>query len=166
MLTQERLKELLHYDPETGKFLWLVDKGSRAKAGALAGRVDGSGYRGIRIDGTLYYAHRLAVLYMTGSWPEDEVDHRQPGREFRDDNRWSQIRVATGSQNNANQGLPANNTSGAKGVHWHKGAGKWMVQVKVHGTQRYLGLYEDFKVACEVRRTAARATFGEFARER
>ena len=69
LVTAKRLKELLHYDPETGLFTRLITTSSRARAGMVAGSLHGEGYLSIRIDGRLYLVHRLAVFYMTGRWP-------------------------------------------------------------------------------------------------
>ena len=85
MITQERLKELLHYDPETGVFTWKVDKGTRARAGQEAGCLNGvSGYIDISIDKKLEKAHRLSFLYMDGSMPPEHTDHING---IRNDNR-------------------------------------------------------------------------------
>ena len=74
MLTQERLKEVLHYDPETGIFMWLVAPNGRIRVGMEAGSSH-DGYIGIKVDRILYKAHRLAWFYMTGEWPANDVDH-------------------------------------------------------------------------------------------
>src|SRR5690606_33021363 len=87
-LTRERLAEVLDYDPTTGIFLWKKPTGSRAVAGSVAGTVNLSGYIQIQIDGTIYYAHRLAWLWMTGSWPNNEIDHSEMNPA---DNRWSNL---------------------------------------------------------------------------
>jgi hypothetical protein len=100
-LTAERLRELLHYDPDTGDFTWRTAR-KRIPAGAIAGTVE-RGFRRITIGGgrhgPRYSAHRLAWLYMTGAWPNGYLDHinRDP-----DDNRFANLRLATNSQNQAN----------------------------------------------------------------
>lgn len=76
-LTSETLKELLHYNPETGIFTWAKNAGQRAQVGRIAGSRTPSGYIKISLSRKLYAAHRLAWLYMTGSWPENEIDHNQ-----------------------------------------------------------------------------------------
>src|SRR5579863_2482235 len=101
MLTQERLKELLHYDPDTGLFTRLVTVAAfGAQKGKIAGNVDKKfGYCLIRIDGRGYLAHRLAFLYMTDSIPE-EVDHRDLNRS---NNKWINLRAARHVDNMRNQ---------------------------------------------------------------
>ena len=75
MLTQAKLKEVLHYDPETGDFTWQVSTANCIKVGALAGSKDSYGYHKIAIKGKTYKAHRLAWLYTHGEFPEDAIDH-------------------------------------------------------------------------------------------
>lgn len=76
-LTQHRLKELLHYEPETGVFTWKVDSrdgGRGHRSGDTAGTL-AQGYTVIRVGKVVYKAHRLAWLYVHGSFPEHEIDH-------------------------------------------------------------------------------------------
>ena len=82
-LTQSRLKELLHYNPETGIFTWLVSK-KGVKIGNIAGSVNSIGYRYISVDRILYKASRLAWLFIEGYFPENDVDHIN---RIRDDDR-------------------------------------------------------------------------------
>src|ERR1700719_1662744 len=105
-IDDDRLRELLSYDPETGVFRWLVRKRQNVKAGDVAGSFDGCGYCKISIDRRAYKAHRLAWLYMTGEWPPAEIDHINMNRA---DNRFANLRLATRHQNMANQRLYANN---------------------------------------------------------
>lgn len=139
MITAERLRQVLHYDPETGLFTWREKIARKVVVGRRAGHINAAGYRLIGIFGQLYYAHRLAFLYMTGEWPSADVDHRFGAK---DDNRWSELRPATEQQNAFNMRRPAHNSSGFKGVSWHKGAGKWSAYVIADGRKRHLGLHE------------------------
>ena len=158
-LSQDRLRELLEYDPETGKFRNRIRRANSA-IGTVVGCLDSNGYVMIRVDYRLYRAHQLAFLYMTRSIP-DRIDHRN---ENKSDNRWVNLRAATNSQNMMNvSALPRNNTSGVRGVSWHKGAGKWFAQIKAKGRNHYLGLFEDFDAAVKARRSAERIYFREFA---
>ena len=77
MLTQARLKELVHYDPETGRWTFTTNHGryGRIKAGGEAGHIHRhNGYRYIWVDDKAYRACRLAFLYMTGSWPAEYAE--------------------------------------------------------------------------------------------
>lgn len=137
-LTAERLRALLQYDPETGRFTRLQDRHTRFKAGSIAGCLDGhTGYCRIRIDDRLHHAHRLAVLYMTGEWPKHEVDHKNG---CRSDNRWSNLRDVTSSVNKENlRRARADNKCGDLGVCLHAASGLWLATIRVDGIQHCLG---------------------------
>jgi hypothetical protein len=160
MLTQARLKELLHYDPLTGWFRWLVNRTGGVKAGDIAGTLV-NGYIRISIDGVKYAAHRLAFLFMEGAFPADNVDHHY---EPKTDNRWTNIRPATRSQNAMNSKTPTDNTSGVKGVHYRAKTRKWRVRISVDGKVVNLGSFGTLTYAAKVRRAAERRYYGEFAR--
>lgn len=137
ILTQSRLKELLHYDPDTGVF-------TRAKAvrghkkGAVAGCDNGRGYIRIKVDGRYFLAHRLAWLYETASFPEGEIDHiNRNGL----DNRIKNLRTVTRSENLLNKGLDHRNTSGVKNVSWDQHREKWVAQVRRNKKQFNLGRF-------------------------
>ena len=122
MLTLSRLREVLHYDPETGEFRSLKRTGWRRKCGSIS-----RGYLRIKIDGHSYLAQRLAWFWMTGEWPEHEVDHRN---RIKLDNRWTNFRPATRLQNCNNRSLSKNNSSGVNGVDWHKRVKRWRVRLR------------------------------------
>lgn len=103
MLTQQRLRELLNYEPSTGVFTWVVNlrgRGGAVRAGKKAGSPDSKGKLQIKVDGTIYFAHRLAFLYMEGAMPINHVDHIN--RDFKD-NRWANLRHATAKENMMNR---------------------------------------------------------------
>lgn len=161
-LSAEGLREMLHYDPETGAFRWLCDPGCpNRKAGTIAGGDNGSGYIRIGISGRKYYAHRLAFFYMTGDWPKAPVDH-QDGNSL--NNKWKNLREADRSNNAANMKTPRSNTSGVKGVTWSKKEEKWVAQICVNYRNIYLGSFDCIDQAAKVRKRASRQYFGEFAR--
>jgi hypothetical protein len=163
-LTQAYLKTVIHYDPDTGIFTWLPRSGSMFKedrfAAAWNGRFAnkevgcdrGQGYLVTRVGGSLFFVHRLAFLYITGSFPADQVDHING---VRDDNRWGNLRAASGSENRRNQKIPYNNTSGHVGVHWHKGQRKWQARIMVAKRWIYLGSFSEISDAIAARKVAA-----------
>lgn len=157
-ITQEQLKKFLHYNPDTGLFTWLLDRGS-ARAGDTAGSMDGQGYINIFLSGKSYCAHRLAYFYMTGSWPEHDIDHEDLDKA---NNRWLNLRPATDTQNEANKPLRADNTTGYKGVY--RAGNKFAAQIKVHGKQRKLGYFGTPERAHARYLEAANLAFGEYAR--
>lgn len=161
MLTAERLREVLRYDPETGVWIWIKTLAPRGKEGTRAGYVRPDGYRLIRIDGRLYRSNRLAHLYMTGEWPPALIDHKNLDSS---DDRWLNLRAASGTENGANCGPRKRNKSGFKGVSWSKGNSCWVAFLQANGRNRYLGYFADKRDAASAYADAAAHTFGEFAR--
>ena len=149
----ETLRELITYEPDTGLFRWRISRG-RAGAGKIAGCADSAGYIRIYILGRKQAAHRLAWLYMTGEWPVIDVDHKDT---VKSNNRWSNLRLATRSQNSENQrGPKANNRSGYLGVHFHKRSQKYVASITVRGKRRQLGEYRTGEEAYAVYLAAKR----------
>lgn len=163
MITQERLKELLEYSPDTGLFFWLVDRGGK-KAGDIAGCRKRT-YIVISLDDRVYRAHHLAWLYMTGEWPKPFVDHRDLNKH---NNIWANLRIATKSQNMANVGRIKSNVSGLKGVSAYRAGercGKpWQACIGVNGKSKHLGHFATKEEAHAAYVVAAEKLFGEFAR--
>lgn len=159
MLTQNELRELLHYDPATGLFRWRVDRNQNVKAGDIAGTTEATNYVRIYVKGRFYKAHRLAWFYMTGEWPSDQIDHRDRDRA---NNRWKNLREATYPQNAANAPARSNSRTGFKGVHPH--GDKFEAQIRINGEKVYLGIFDTAKEAAAIYALAARDLHGEFAR--
>src|SRR5262245_25342238 len=151
VLTKEEAVRLLSYDPKSGVLRWRIGQGV-ARAGNIAGTVKSDGYRAIRINRRSYNAHRLAWLIAKGEWPAGDVDHRNGQRK---DNRIENLRLATGSQNLANQGLRRTNTSRCKGVSWHRANKRWWASMNLGGRKRSLGFFRDLESACRAYCAAA-----------
>ena len=147
MLTQSKLKELLHYSPDTGVFIWVSDCNNNIKIGELAGCVNPSGYVNIVIFGRSYKAHRLSWLFMTGVFPSDQIDHIN---RVRYDNRWSNLRSVSRLENSRNKNLYIKNKSGVSGVCPPKGkVKKWRTFITVNTVQIHLGYFVDrFEAIC------------------
>lgn len=160
MITQQELKEIIFYNPDTGLFTWLKRRSQRVLAGDNAGSIRKDGYHIIVIDGKYYYGHRLAWFYMKGEWV-DEIDHEDTNPS---NNKWINLRESTHSQNKGNIKKHSNNKSGYKGVSWAKNNGKWVVYIKVGTMRKNLGYYVDKEIAAKVYAEAAAKYFGEFAR--
>lgn len=142
-ITQERLKQLLHYDPETGVFTWLQSRG-KAHAGFEAGTKEPGRYVKIKLDGKQFSGHRLAWLYVTGEQPESLIDHRNGDKH---DNRFSNLREARSWENSQNQKTHRTNTSGVKGVCRNRRSGLWEVRCSVRGKNHYIGAFDDLELA-------------------
>lgn len=147
-ITQKRLKELLHYDPDTGIFKWKVQISNRIKIGDIAGCINQQNYIKIRIDGKIYASHRLVWLYMEGYFPENDIDHIN---QIKTDNRWKNLREISPQCNARNCGLYKNNKSKIKGVYWANTIKKWKVQIKIKQKTKYLGIYDNLDEAVCVR---------------
>ena len=166
-LTAEQLRAILDYDPETGIFAWRHRGDYRKEwniryAGKPAGTIVGA-YRIILIRKRKYVASRLVWLWVYSEWPRDFIDHINGNKQ---DDRISNLRAATKSQNTANIGAPSHNTSGLKGASWEKRAGKWKAQICYQGKRRWLGYFKTAKEAHQAYCNEAARLYGEFAKFR
>ena len=155
MLNATRVRELLDYSPETGELRWKVARTGTAKAGCAAGceRTDRSGkkYWQIRVDGRLYYAHRIVWLITYGEFPSEQVDHID-GDGL--NNRLENLRAVSSTENSRNVRKKSNNTSGVSGVHWHKRDKKWQAMIEVNYKTIHLGLFSNKDEAVAARKAA------------
>jgi hypothetical protein len=155
-LSRSRLRELLHYDPKTGRFTWRVHHGrwGHIKAGTIAG--DTNIRPTIHIDGKTYLVSRLAWLYMTGRWPRLTVDHRDCNQE---NNRWNNLRLATQQEQQRNR--KGYSKTGFKGVYINRDG--FAAYITIDKKSIYLGKRdtpeEAHRLFCE-----AAKQYGEFAR--
>ena len=138
MLTQSRLKEVLHYDPETGVFVWKVTRNNRVRMGNIAGVKHHSGYMQITVDKKLYRSHRLAFLYMYGSFPIEQIDHKDGDRA---NNKIDNLRECTDAQNKQNTATKPGSSSKFLGVSWNKNKNKWEANIHSNGKKNFLGYY-------------------------
>jgi hypothetical protein len=145
VISQAQLKSILFYDADSGLFTRLTNRG-RFKAGTVCGSVNNrDGYLRIAINGKMYLAHRLAMLFMNGEFPSFDTDHIN---RIRTDNRFSNLREATRSQNMQNQERAlSNGKSGFLGVTKHKPSGKWLAQIRVNGKHKTVGKYDNIEDA-------------------
>lgn len=156
-MTEEILKSLLSYDPESGLFRWLTTKG-RGEIGSIAGSKESKGYIQIKINMVGYKAHRLAWMYMTGEFPAIQIDHIN---RIKDDNRWENLRLATQGENQRNKVMPVG-VSGFRGVV-SKGS-KWRAQINAgFGSQLVIGIFDLALDAAIAYDNYAKSLHGEFA---
>ena len=140
-ITLSRLHELFDY--KDGNLIWKIDKSRRVKAGDIAGSLNKLGYIEIGVDRRVYKAHRLIYFYHNGHLPlsTDHIDGNKSN------NKIENLRNATTSQNAMNRKISTKNSSGIKGVIWHKRDKKWVVQVKVNSKYHSFGYYDNKELA-------------------
>ncbi len=117
-LTQQELKKVLRYDPDSGLFFWLDTAKNRPEITLPAGYIS-RGYIRIRVGAYVYRAHRLAWLYVYGEWPQNEMDHINHNRA---DNRIANLRAVTKMENAQNRKLNPRSSSGINGISMCVGA--------------------------------------------
>ena len=146
------------YNPETGILSHRVRTTNRIKVGDPVGHLHSSGYLTTAIDGKAYRLHRLIWFYVTGRWPDHDVDHEDNNRA---NNAWDNLREGTRTQNLHNM-RAKNPASGFKGVLRRDGS--FSASIRDHGKRIHLGSFRTGKEAAEAYDAAATALFGEFAK--
>ena len=160
-MTQEELKKLVKYDRSTGVFNWVNCAGTKKDPNRPLGYKHGFGYLIIDINNKKYMAHRLAWLYENGFMPKDHLDHING---IKTDNRIENLREATNQENQFNSKLRIDNSSGIKGVHWHKDINKWIARIRTGSRKRlYLGSFDSLDLAAAAVNNARLKYHGEFA---
>jgi hypothetical protein len=143
MLTQERLKELLDYDQETGIFVW-KEPITNISVGVVAGTLNDQGYLIIGLDNERYRAHRLAWFYVYGKWPDNQIDHRDHNRS---NNRIKNLRDFTHSENNQNQICAQDKNKSTKLLGAYPNGSGFMARIQVNGKDKYLGTFRSPEAA-------------------
>lgn len=174
LLSAEVLRQLLRYEPETGKLFWKARPASMFPSdlsavlwnGKWAGKEaltasNGYGYPRGEILGRSYLAHRVIWCMQTGSWPVEHVDHINRDRSC---NRWDNLREASRSENSCNRASKENSTSQFLGVSWAADRKKWVARISEKNGYRHLGTFNFEKAAALAYDDAARISHGKFAR--
>jgi hypothetical protein len=159
-ISRTALMDLLDYCPETGVFTWRprrVDQCATARgcaifngryAGTVAGASDGGGYIRMSVQDAHYRAHRLAWAYVHDEWPK-EIDHINHDRS---DNRISNLRPVTRSQNNTNRRMMPDHKSGTYGVYWVTRSRRWFASIGAGDNRVILGRFKEKADAVAARR--------------
>jgi len=137
-LTVERLREFLHYDPSSDKWMRIAAHKMRPdRQGMPAGNFD-NGYLLIKIGSARYKAHRLVWLWTTGEWPSGHIDHIDGNRS---NNRFENLRDASRGINAQNQrSAHKNSQTGLLGVN--RIGKRYMARLALNGNRLYLGTHD------------------------
>jgi hypothetical protein len=136
-LTNDRLKQLVSYDKETGNFYRLVPV-ANIKVGLVVAKPAKNGYVRMHIDGYLYYLHRLAWFYETSEWPV-AIDHIDGNKT---NNKFSNLRSATYAENLQNIKNSHKTLSGFMGAYYHPKTKNWQSKIGIDGKSKSLGYYK------------------------
>ena len=159
--SQERLKEVLDYDEQTGVFKWKLSTGRRIKVGDVAGAAHPPVYGRIQVDGVRYISSRLAWLYVYGEYPTALIDHINTNIA---DNSIKNLRIATASDNLKNTPVQKASKTGVKGVtHSTSSPGKFEARIGVNGKNYYLGIFSSVEAAKKLLDIKREELHGEFA---
>lgn len=160
-LTAERIREAFTYDPLTG-IIRCRETDKYNRAGQIAGCLHKpTGYWFVSLDDVKIKGHQVAWACHYGVLPEFDIDHEDLDKA---NNKIKNLRPSNKSNNGANRPPQKNNTSGYKGVFWHKAASKWMVQIRVRNKLIYGGLFTSKDMAARHYDALAAKHFGEHAR--
>lgn len=145
-VTQNRLKELLDYSPETGLFKWKIAHSRRVHVGDVAGSLSPKGYVLIGVDGCVYRAHRLAWLYVYGEFPKLYIDHIN---RIKTDNRIENLRDVSISVNNENKNSSSiyKKSCNVLGVSREKNHKRWRAVITINKKQFHIGYFDTIEEA-------------------
>ena len=161
-ITYEVVSELMELDAVTGRLFWkkrslkwfsshrsMGSFNSKFAGKEALGKLNINGYPSGKILGFSFLAHRVVWLLSTGEWPVDQLDHINGDRS---DNRMENLREVSNAENCRNQKMRKTNSSGATGVYWSKRLDKWFATIQVDGRPIYLGSFDEFKDAAQIRK--------------
>lgn len=169
VLSQEFLKSILHYCPQTGLFVWKVRSDvSKSWNTRFSGKTAGYRWKAsrrvtyicIRILDYPFLGHRVAWFYMTGEWPP-LVDHWDTDGT---NNAWGNLRLASKAQNAINADLSISNKSGVLGVCETR-FGTYRAFMRINGKSVHLGSFKTKEAAAVARKNAEKDVYGNFSRQ-
>jgi len=162
--TPDLLRELLRYEPDTGKLFWrerpiemftaerhMNAWNARHKNKEAFTASNDRMYRVGDIFSKAFKAHRVIWAIHHGDWPDDQIDHING---VRDDNRIENLRVVTNAENARNKSMRKNNKSGVMGVYWNKCKSKWSAEIQCNGKKIHLGYFTSKDDAAAARAAA------------
>jgi len=145
---QDAIKHF-NYNYETGVLKWLVPTAYRVNIGDEAGCINSRGHLQTMINGRFYQVHRIVWLICTGEFPKNNIDHIDKNKL---NNKFSNLRDVTQSENCKNQSIRSDNKSGTVGIDKIKSG--WRAQIQVNKTKINLGLFKNKQDATLAREQA------------
>ena len=161
MITKQLVTE--YFDHKDGHLYWkkVMHHNKQYLVGQEVGSIHKTGYRHVTWMGKIHKVHRLIFLLEHGYLPK-EIDHINGDRQ---DNRLENLREVSRSENQFNKAMCSNNTSGFRGVNWHKHSKSWVVRVCTKGKTKILGYFKDLELAGLVADEARNLYHGKFAKQ-
>ena len=152
-----------YFDYKDGHLYWkkVMHPNKQYLVGQEVGSIHKTGYRHVTWMGKIHKVHRLIFLLEHGYLPK-EIDHINGDRQ---DNRLENLREVTRSENQFNKAMCSNNTSGFRGVNWHKHSKSWVVRVCTKGKTKILGYFKDLELAGLVADEARNLYHGKYAKQ-
>lgn len=155
----EFVRTVISYEKDTGIFRWIDSRNNRVQIGSIAGYIH-NGYTTIEINGFPIKAHRLAYAMVNGSLDVGvEIDHING---VKSDNRISNLRIASISQNECNKAIQKNNTTGFKGVYFRSESPNWRAIITINKHRHHIGYFETKELAAEAIEIKRKELHGEF----
>lgn len=149
------VRPLSHFRSERSMNIWNARYAKKSSMYA-----DHRGYVYVRINRSLFLAHRVVWALVTGNDPGVmEIDHRNRNP---NDMRWMNLRMATSSQNGCNTRTYSNNTTGVKGVSWNREHKKYEAYADFNGKRIKAGYFKTIKEARTARKILALSMHGAF----
>lgn len=164
-VTNDQLKDALSYDAESGAFVWKIAIGRKIRPGRAAG-ANKDGYTTINLCGERFLAHRLAWMFVNGSFPDGLIDHIDGNKS---NNAIANLRIATASENGQNRKLPnKNNKCGLIGARFVESKNKFVASIRIDGKSKHIGYFKSAELAHSAYISSKKevhpfATFGEAA---
>lgn len=164
-LTKEEVDFYFRYEEAEGKLFYKargIPSFDAKCADKECSSIDTKGYLRAAVNCKTYLVHRIIYFIHTGEWPP-LIDHKDT---VKLNNKFSNLRKATYSENGLNRGLPKNNTSGVKGVTWNVGKNKWMARCSINGKRKHVGYFDDLDDAAVALDMFRKENLPEFNREK